>query len=630
MCGLVAVSSRAQSAIDIAGALAALRHRGPDDNGRYASDGGDCHLGHARLSIIDLSAAGHQPMPDASGRYVIAFNGEVYNAEDLRAELERRHGPIGPWRGTSDTEVIVEGFAREGINFLERLNGMFALAIYDTAERVLHVLRDPIGIKPLFMTEQHGNVYFASELKALLAMPELARTLRRGALAEQLQFMYVPEPATPFEEIVKVRPGVCSTYREGKLIASRTLYAGLRPERPFASADEAVEALRGALERAVRRQLVADVPVSLFLSGGLDSSAVAQLALAGGAKLHDGYTIAVEQSDQRLDAQTDDLQYAKRMAERLGIELKVIVGRKDMLGMLPELAPYMDDCFSDPAAITTYLISAGARRDGVKVLLSGQGADEYLGGYRRYVAERMLGSLPASARGGLAMFSRVLPSTLPGRFNALNRRMKRFAELAGQSPRDRLKSMYTWGSDGLARALVPGADTGSADRAFHAYVNDHARADIVDTMLEVDQQYDLLSLNLCYTDRMSMAASVEARVPFLDFELVRTMNGIPAAMNVRGGEGKRVLKRAMEGLLPREVIHRKKAGFGLPIRAWLREEGELIRRYLDPARLAREGLYDAPTVRQVLDEQYAGRADHSHTILTLLTQQMWLEHNRLV
>lgn len=626
MCGLVAVTCPAGTGIDLRGPLAAIRHRGPDDEGIYASPERDCHLGHVRLSIVELSAAGHQPMADASGRFVMVYNGEIYNTEELRAYVETRSGRRIEWRGTSDTEVIVEGFACEGIDFLDRLNGMYALAIYDLAERVLHVLRDPLGIKPLVMTCQSGGVYFASELKGLLAIPGLARTLRLGALAEQIEFMYVPEPATPFQEFEKVAPGVCMSFRAGRLVASRRLCRQLLPVDTYRQEGEAVAALREALIGAVRRQLVADVPVSLFLSGGLDSSAVAQIALQGGATLRDAYTVAVTSGDRRYDEQSDDLRYARLMAERLGIELKVVQAQPNLLGMLPELVQFMDDGFSDPAAITTYLISAGARREGVKVLLSGQGADEFLGGYRRYVAERILSALPASLHGGLAGFARVLPERVPGRLNALSRRVKRLAEFASHSPHDRLKAMYTWQSEELTRALLPGVDTRSADQAFYDYASRHARPDVVDTMMAVDRWYDLLSLNLCYTDRMSMAAGVEARVPFLDFELVRTMTAIPAAMNVGRTEGKRILKRAMEGLLPRQIIHRPKAGFGLPIRAWLRQKSELMAHYLEPARLARQGIFDPATVRGVLDEQYSGRRDHSYPLLTLLTQQLWLDH----
>ena len=628
MCGIVAVSSPGGLAIPVGLALAAIRHRGPDDSGIYASTTRDCHLGHARLSIVDLSPAGHQPMPDGSGRHVLCYNGEVYNFPELRAGLERRHGQIA-WRGSSDSEVIIEGFAREGMPFLDRLNGMFALAIYDTQERLLHILRDPIGIKPLFITEQPGGVYFCSEMKGLLALPGLRFDLRPAALAEQLSFMYVPEPYTPFVQIRKLEPGVCHSYREGRLVASQRLFAHLLPADRLQNEDEAVDALRAAFSAAVRRQMMADVPVSMFLSGGLDSSAVALHAVQAGAVIKDAYTIAFHEDDQRHDAQSDDLHHARIMADRLGIELKVITAERNFLGMLPDLVRFMEDGFSDPAAINTYLICAGARRDGIKVLLSGQGADEYLGGYRRYLAEKGLSALPRPLLTVLGGLQGLLPASLPGRFNALNRRVRRLAQLAAQTPRARMKAMYTWSPDDTVRGLMHDDPGTTAGHAFDAYVTQHAQADVLETMMAVDRQYDLLSLNLCYTDRMSMAASVEARVPFLDFDLVRTMNAIPMRMKVQGRQGKHVFKRAMTPALPHEIVYREKAGFGLPIRAWLRQGNALVDHYLAESRLQRQGLFDASAVRRLLNAQFSGRGDHSHTLLTMLCQQIWLEQSQL-
>jgi asparagine synthase (glutamine-hydrolysing) len=628
MCGIVAASTPLGTEVSVASSLAAIRHRGPDDNGVWIASGRDAHLGHARLAIVDLSPAGHQPMADASGRYLLCYNGEVYNFPELRHALEQRHGSIA-WRGHSDSEVIVEGFAREGIPFLDRLNGMFALAIYDTWQRLLHMLRDPIGIKPLFVTEQLGGTWFCSEMKGLLALPGLRFDLRPAALAEQLAYMYVPEPLTPYRQIRKVEPGVCFSYRDGALVRAHRLFDHLQSTTMLCGEDEAVQVLRSAFDAAVRRQTLADVPVSMFLSGGLDSSAVALHAVHSGGKVKDAYTIAFSAEDRRHDAQSDDLGYAQRLADRLGIELKVIAAERDLLGLLPQLVCFMEDGFSDPAAINTYLISAAARRDGVKVLLSGQGADEYLGGYRRYIAERSVAAMPQPLRRLLAATSGLLPAKLPGRLNALNRRLRQLSELAGQSPRNRLRTMYTWLPEATVRGLMREDPGPAAVEAFDACVALNANADVLHTMMAVDQHYDLMSLNLCYTDRMSMAAGVEARVPFLDFDLVRTMNAIPTTLKVRLGQGKYVFKQAMRPVLPREIVCREKAGFGLPIRSWLRERSPLVDHYLDSARLQRQGLFDADAVRRLLDAQFSGRADHSYALFTLLCQQVWMEQAHL-
>jgi len=624
MCGLIAISSPAGATFPIKAALAAMRHRGPDDTGTYVSETGDCRLGHVRLSVLDLSSAGHQPMTDASGRYVISYNGEVYNYKDLQRGLESRHGPVA-WRSGTDTEVIVEGFAREGIPFLDRLNGIFALAIYDHQARLLHVLRDPLGIKPLFMTDQNGAVCLCSEVKGLLALPGVAASLRRESLADQLAFMYVPEPHTMYNEIRKVEPGVCLSYRDGKEVGSHALFGHLHDPIHLSSEKDTVEQLRSTLASAVERQLMADVPVSLFLSGGLDSSAVACLAVRGGATIKSAYTIAFSEADRRHDAQSDDLHYARVMADILGLDLCVIPASEDFLGLLPRLIPFMEDGFTDPAAINTYLISKGARDTGVKVLLSGQGADEYLGGYRRYQAEKLLRRVPAPVRQAIGTIGRTAAPHVPQRLNSVSRRLSRFADLASRSPMERLLGMYTWTSPAAIEDLLVDPAPWHGPQALAAAFDAHRSEDMLDAMMTLDHHYDLMSLNLCYTDRMSMATGVEARVPFLDFDLVRLMNAIPASLKLRNGEGKYVLKRAMEGLLPREVIYREKAGFGLPIRAWMQRGSQWLDRYFDGKRIERQGIFRAATIRRLVDAQRQGKADHANTLFTLLCQQVWLE-----
>jgi asparagine synthase (glutamine-hydrolysing) len=624
MCGIVAISSPAGARFDLSPVLDAIRHRGPDGSGLFASPQGDCHLGHVRLSIIDLSSAGRQPMADASGRYVVSYNGEIYNFADLKQALVRAHGPI-LWRSSSDTEVIVEGYAREGVTFLEKLNGIFALAIFDRETGELSVLRDPVGIKPIFVTEQNGHAYFCSELKGLATLPGLRRTLRRQSIADQLTFMYVPEPHTPFEEIYKLEPGRLVVYRLGRRVSERKLFGWMDAPVSLFDEQEAVEAFSAAFAAAVRRQLISDAPVSLMLSGGLDSSAVAYEAVRGGGVVRDAYTIAFDKADMAHDQQSDDLGYARVMADRLQLKLQVIPAERDFLSLLPQLSRFMEDGLSDPALINTYLICRAARSRGVKVMLTGQGADEYLGGYRRYVAQRLLASMPRFARAALALAGKALPSALPGPFNALTRRANRLVRLAGMSRTDRILGLYTWAAPDRIRSLFreprPMAIGADLQRLFEAL----AESDEIDAMMRVDHVYDLLSLNLTYTDRLSMAASVEARVPFLDFELIRVMNSIPIALKVKGGVTKYVLKKAMEPHLPREVVHREKAGFALPIRAWMRQDGDLLRRYFDRDRIAAQDLFDPVALRSLLDEQFSGRDDHTNLLFSMLCIQVWLD-----
>jgi Asparagine synthase (glutamine-hydrolyzing) len=308
----------------------------PDDSGTLFSDQHDCHFGHLRLSIIDLSPAGHQPMSDSSNRYYITFNGEIYNYLDLIKYLEKLYGRI-KWKSASDTEVLIEGFAREGIPFLDKLNGIFSLSIYDTEKRNMYVLRDPLGIKPLFIYKNNSSVLFCSELKGLLSLPDLKKNIRIQSLADQLAFMYVPEPHTMYKEIQKVDPGVCFTYHMGNLVNSTSLFSRLNKPISFSSEAEILESFYNNFSSAVRKQLISDVPVSVMLSGGLDSSAVVYEIINAGAKVQDAYTISISSKDSNYDKQSDDLYYAKIIAQQMGLNLNIIEANADFTSLLPNI-----------------------------------------------------------------------------------------------------------------------------------------------------------------------------------------------------------------------------------------------------------------------------------------------------
>jgi len=625
MCGIIALSSSNAINYSIEKGLIAINHRGPDDMGTFVAEDYHCHLGHVRLSIIDLSTNGHQPMTDSSNRYIISYNGEIYNYRDLQKYLERRHGLIN-WKSETDTEVIVEGVAKEGISFLSMLNGIFSIAIYDKDKRLLHVLRDPLGVKPLFISEQNGNAYFSSELKGLLALPEIKHTIRFDSLKDQLAFMYIPEPFTLYNEIQKIKPGICFTYKQGKLISEKKIFTNLFNGTQLLSMEESKEALSSAFDIAVKRQLMSDVPVSLFLSGGLDSSAVAKQAILAGANIDSAYTISFSQKDLALDRQGDDLHYAKIMAKYLGINLQVVKAKNDFLSLLPDIINFMDDGFSDPAAINTYLIAKAARDSNVKVMLSGQGADEYLAGYRRYQAERIFSNMPTVLKAAISRMN-ILPIS-PGRFNAVSRRITRFINLVNKSPSMRLFSMYSWTTPSVINSLFINNNSWQGVTILEELFDTYKYDDIVEAMMKVDHHYDLMSLNLAYTDRMSMAVGVETRVPFLDFDLVRIMNSIPVHFKLKGRHTKYVFKKAMENKLPKEIIYREKAGFSLPLRSWLSKSNNLIDQYMDKGRITKQGIFNSSIIQNLIDEQRSGKKDHSYTIFTLLCQQLLFKNNK--
>jgi len=625
MCGLIAYCGVPGSIPDLNDALRAIRHRGPDDSGVFVSEADGCALGHVRLAIIDLSSSGHQPMRDDDGRHVIVYNGEIYNFLELKSSLEKSHGPI-EWHSSSDTEVILRGFALEGPTFLRRLNGIFSMVILDRRTQELYTLRDPLGVKPLFVAETSNGVVFGSEIKGLLRMPGVDARLRRMSVAEQLAFMYVPEPHTPYLAIRKAVPGVLQTWQHGKLIRSSQLFDDLISPLSARSEDEWVESFREAFSTAVRRQLVSDAPVSIMLSGGLDSSAVALEAVRGGASFKTAYTISYSPEDMRLDQQSDDLRYARLVADRLGLDLKVIPADRNLLALLPEISHFLEDGISDPAALNTFLICRAARNQGVKVMLTGQGADEYLAGYRRHRAFDVLGRMPWWQKAILKVVSARIPPSVPGRFNSLARRIRRLGQLLQKDPADRIVDLFTWiDQEALAGMFVQSLEGGRIGTGIVEAFGESGALGEVEALLRVDQAYDLRSLNLTYCDRLSMAVGVEARVPFLDFDLVRLMNSLPPSMKLRGGEGKYVLKKAMEGRLPREVIYREKAGFGLPMRAWLRQESALMGRCLNPARLESEGLLRVSAIQKLQDEQFRGKADHANVLFSLMCFQLCLE-----
>lgn len=626
MCGIIGITTSSEKSFDLKSQMKLIAHRGPDDMGEFYSDKNDAQIGQVRLSIIDTSSSGHQPMYDQSGRYVMVYNGEIYNYKELRKGLELKYGVI-QWRSSSDSEVIIEGFARENASFFEKLNGIFAIIIYDIDEQLLHIVRDPIGIKPLYYTTQQGGVFFCSELKGLLGFDELKRTIRYQSLSDQLAFMYVPEPYTMYNEFFKVERGVHYIYRKGQKILEKKMFDQLKGQQVLLGQSEMIQSFQNTFSNAISRQLISDVPVSLFLSGGLDSSAVAYEAIHQGANIQSAYTISYSKKDQQLDGQSSDLFYAQKIAKQLKLDLRIIEAESDFMNLLPDLIPFMEDGISDPAAINTYLICKSAREDGIKVMLSGQGADEYLCGYRRYLAEQYLETMPSLFKRTLYIAGSLLPNSLPGSLNAFTRRIKRLALAAGQTEKERLGGYFMWDNPERIKKLFKDTRRLSPGNDLLCFFEKNKHLATIDKLLAADQQFDLLALNLAYSDKMSMMVGVEARVPFLDFELVKLMNSLPADMKIRGNTQKYILKKAMEGKLPNEVIYRSKAGFALPIRSWFKEKNSFVEYYFNRKRLSKQDIFNVEEIMTLYQEQLSGGKDNSYILFAILCQQIWLEKN---
>jgi len=623
MCGIAGYynhRSGAPAERSLVGAMTeAIRHRGPDDDGFLVD--GPLALGMRRLSIIDI-AGGHQPIANEDDTVQLVFNGEIYNHRALRADLESRGHRF---RTRSDTEVIVHGYEEHGLGVLERLNGMFGFALWDARARRLILARDRLGIKPLYWSVTDDGLVFGSELKSLLVHPAIGRTLDGDALRQYLAWEYIPSPRTPFTGVHKLPAATCLVVEKG---AVRTeVYWRLRQQPPIRSEMEAEEGLRAHLDRAVRLQMEADVPVGAFLSGGLDSSAlVATLCSVRGGPVHT-FSIGFGEED------FDETPHARRVAAALGTVHREEILRPDCRELLEKVSAFLDEPFADNSILPTYLVSQLARRD-VKVALSGDGGDELFAGYDHYKAERLLewyGRVPAPIR---RVLLRLLGSGIerrPTKRGGVRRRLRRLEE-ALACPAFLAQARFMVRSDGTQRDGLVAEGAGGSPAGwlepFAAIVGDSPyRVDSLEHQQYIDLGTFLADDILVKTDRASMATSLEVRVPYLDHELVEFAFRIPAGMKLRGLTGKWILRRAFRGRVPGAILRRRKSGFSVPIAAWLRHELRPVARdLLQPDRLRRQGLFRPEQVGRLLDEHESATADHGRALWALLMFQLW--HDR--
>ena len=616
--GLMAAMNRVQA------------HRGPDGSGVFEDPGGPFALGHVRLAILDLSDLAAQPMQTRDGRHVLSFNGEIYNFLDLRSQLEKK-GVV--FRSTGDSEVLLHGLALEGEDFLRRLNGIFALAWWDRQRRALLLARDAVGVKPLYYTcPRPGALLFASEIKALFAFPGLPRRARVEALQEHLARSHSSGASTALEGVFRVPPGHMLRWSADN--PSPTIHAYWGPDFNDGFARnymEGVERLRGDLEASATRQLVSDVPLGIFLSGGLDSSVIARCVTNAREAPIDAYTISYPLRENILDQFGDDRPHAVEVARRLGLNQYVIEISPAVADLLPKLLWHLDEPIADPAVIAAFLVSRLARQNGTVVLLSGQGGDELFGGYRRYqamAATHWVTLLPKSVRGALTGVARLMPGTWEGRAGATLRRLSRVAREVSHETDERFMA-YCSSSDDAAvdsvlSAELSGALRGraSAEESFRmmkdsglAYGDRFLFRDLVDY---------LPNHNLLYTDKMGMAAGVEARVPLLDQALLDSVPGMPYAWKVTGLTTKRILRDAARGWVPDTIISRPKAGFGAPYRKWLRYDlADLWLDVMNERSVRQRGWFDPVGLARIREHSQSGAADLYMLQWAALTCELW-------
>jgi asparagine synthase (glutamine-hydrolysing) len=593
-----------------------MAHRGPDDAGVHAD--GPCAIGMRRLSIIDL-AGGHQPIGNVDGSLVLVCNGEIYNFRELRRELQAK-GHL--FRTDSDSEVVLHAYAEWGEACVERLNGMFGFALWDRNRQALVVARDRLGIKPLYWWSDGRRFAFASEAKALLELPGVGRDVDAQALAAYLELGYVPAPLAIFKGMRKLPIGSLMTV-SAQGIAIASYWQPPTAVEHGIGAGEWAARVRERLEASVAMQMVSDVPIGAFLSGGIDSSAVlACMARQSGAPVK---TYSIGFDGGAAERYYNELDAARRVARQIGSDHHEIMVRPDVVRLLPKLLWHMDEPIADSAFVTTYLVAEFARRD-VKVILSGVGGDELFAGYRRYLGERYmryLAWLPRPARRAAAALAGVLPSDRHSPWLNRSRLAKSFLEASTLPFAERYRAYAQANpSDAAARLLVQPPETrfDAIGDAFAAAPGD----DAVARMFAVDARTQLPDDLLMLTDKMTMAASLECRVPLLDHELVELAARIPADAKLAGGELKAVLKHALAGVLPREVLHRPKRGFGAPMGAWLKGAlAELLEGALSRPALERRGLiHHAPVARLIADHR-ANRVDGTDKLLGLLNLEIW-------
>jgi asparagine synthase (glutamine-hydrolysing) len=623
MCGIAGAFQQPDGEAAVRTMSERLAHRGPDDEGFYAfaDERVSVHLAHRRLSIIDL-AHGHQPL--VKDHLVLVYNGELYNFRELRAELAAGGASFVT---SSDTEVVMEAWRRWGTGCLRKFRGMFAFAIFDRQRGSVYLARDHLGIKPLHYIARKDGVVFASELKALVAAYGHELDIEPSALIASMLYYWVPDRRCSLHGVEKLQPGTCAEFRPDGSVHVKT-YFDVAEVAAAAAAGPPLD-LREVIESSVAAHLVADVPVSSFLSGGLDSSIVTVLAKRANPDV-DAYTIRFRPEDQRMEAMPDDAYYARKVSRLFHIDLHEIEIAPDVVELLPRLVDILDEPIGDPAAINTLLMCEAARKAGVKVILSGMGADELFGGYRKHVACVMAERyrhLPSFARRAASGVVRHVPVAVGGRGLRYARWAKRFlsfAELPEEAAFRRSYSLYDPFelAELLSPELVPDIDDILGEH-LEVY-SDNSLADHVNRMCLADSRLFLPGLNLTYTDRASMAASTEVRVPFVDPVVFRAAFAVPGNEKVSGRSGKAALKHAARTWLPDEIIDRPKASFSAPLRAWVRRDlRSLVDEALLEGELVRTGFIRREALSAMVIEDRAGRQDRSKQIWQLLTLELW-------
>ena len=640
MCGIVGFISPNKFKSfqeNLPGALASLSHRGPDDSGLFFDEKAGVGIGHRRLSILDLSSAGRQPMSSDDGKVHIAHNGEVYNFREIRKALK---GYGHHFRTHTDTEVILKAYLQWGIDCLHRFVGMFALALWDSRVRRLFLARDRLGIKPLYYYFDGGTLLYGSELKALMAFKDYERTIDADAIPLFLHYEYVPAPRTIFQKTYKLLPGQYLIY-DGQEMTSHT-YWGLPERRPDEEKGkergeiEALSELDDLLTQAISDRLISDVPLGALLSGGIDSSLVVALMQKVSKSPVRTFSIGFREPGY------NEAPWASKVAEHLGTDhTEFYVTPSEALDVIPNLPEIYDEPFADASAVPTFLVSHLARSQ-VTVALSGDGGDEQFAGYVRYWSTRAMATtfqrLPELIRKSLGLTLGKIPSSwiercyVPWRgFLPQGLRVANFPDKweklirlmhGSQLPDLYRMTICIWPErdvEGLMGGTLP-------ESQYEKIFRETSDWPLLSRLMRVDQKTYLPDAMLTKVDRASMAVGLEVRVPLLDHRVVEYTSGVPDSLKYRKGKGKHLLRKLLAQYVPERLFERPKVGFGVPIDKWLRGElKELLMDYLSVERLKKEGLFECNLVERVINEHFAGKGSHQYRLWALLMWEMWRE-----
>lgn len=637
MCGLAGTINWCDDET-LASMIAVQAHRGPDNSDTWSTkskEGLRVGLASCRLSILDLSSSGHMPMTTEDGAVTAVYNGEVYNFPELREELQQEGYTF---KSNCDTEVVLNMYHRYGVDCVKHLNGMFALAIWDDEKQHLFVARDHFGIKPLYYTQLEGKFAFASEIKSFLSLPGFKREIDYSALDQYLSFLWVPDPMTMLKNVYKLEAGHYGLLTsDGKFDVKCywDLEFPINDDIPKADPQELAGEIQSRFSSVVKSQMVSDVPLGAFLSAGLDSSSILACMAQHTSASINTYTITFPAKYRKGENAMDDPKVAERTAQHFGCNHHEIEVEPDVSKLLPELIWHMDEPICDPALIMAYLVSEAASKD-VKVMLSGVGGDELFGGYRKYQAQRIAENyrkLPSFLRKRvIEPLVDALPSMRGTPVKGQVRLAKKLASTASLGPKDFFIANSVYITEQQKSKLLT-KDTINATVGCN-YAQRHLErfdkvehADMLSQMLYLDTKIFMPSLNLTYNDKMSMASSVEARVPFLDWQFAQWVaNNVPSELKIFKNSTKHILREAMKPWLPSEVLTQRKSGFSAPIDYWLANElKDFVDEHLSEAQVRYRGIFEPKEVQRYISEQRSGRRDWSMQIWQFLTLELWMK-----